>query len=63
MDEKTYAHFSENLMPPGMSVRSPKKKGDSSLDDLRLTPSEIKLLRKQRRLASAQMRGKFADLF
>jgi len=27
MDAKTYVHFSENLMPPGMSVRSPKKKG------------------------------------
>jgi len=30
---------------------------------LRLTPSEIKSLRKQRHLASAQMRGKFVDLF
>jgi len=27
MDAKTYAHFSENLMPLGMSVRSPTKKG------------------------------------
>ena len=30
---------------------------------LRLTPSEIKLLREQSRLASAQMRGVFVDLF
>ena len=63
MDEKNDSDFSKVLMPPGTSVRSPRKKGDTSLDDLRLTPSESKLLIQQHNLALARMRGKFDDLF
>ena len=52
-----------NSIPQDQSKHLPKKKGDSSLDNLRLTPSEIKSLRKHKQQVSLQARGKFKHLF
>jgi len=55
--------FSMQSTPQEKLKPSPKKKDDSSLDNLLLTPSERESLRKDGKEASLRARGKFKHLF